>query len=107
MTRSELANRSAWRASHALQDELANHAHEPWVRAGSFRAGHHDAQLLAYRARLDIQVVQNLYVVRQKPNRHDERCPTGLVARQLPQGIAHVGLEPGLARRPTAALIHD
>ena len=38
MTRSELADRAPRRASHALQDELANHAHKAWMSTDGFRA---------------------------------------------------------------------
>ena len=60
------------------------------------RTHHVDVQLLAQLAHLNIQIVNNLHVLCQKPDRHNDHVGQRADGMKLPDAIADVGPQPRL-----------
>src|SRR5208337_2804990 len=90
-------------ARDALADQLAKHPDEPAMRTHGPRANHPKPQLLAEVHRLHVEIIENLHVVGEKPDRMDDhgRCSPIL---QVPEVIENVGLEPGILGPAASAL---
>ena len=75
---------AAARIVHALDDQFANHPHQPRMIAHGCGPHHVDAQLVAKPADLHVEVVDHFHVLRQEADRHDHEvgqapaaCATG------------------------------
>ena len=58
-------------------------------------------------ARFDVEIPEHFHVIGQEADRHDDHVARRAVGVQSAQRVADVGLEPGLSRRPAAALIGE
>src|SRR5579859_3024403 len=86
-----------------MQQHVANHADQPWMRAGGSSAYHLHVKLVAQRSRFGIKVVEHFHVIRNKSNGTDNHATdTGGVL--LAQIVADIGRKPRLRRRSATAL---
>src|SRR5205085_7516583 len=86
-----------------LKNQLADHAYELRVRADGRRADHVEADLFGETARLGVEVVEHLHVVGDEADGGDDNVRRARLF-QPAQVFADVRAEPGLRRRPGAAL---
>src|SRR6185503_4044163 len=76
------------------------------MRSGGRGAYEFHPQSACELLRFDIEIVNDLHVVRNKTNRRDDDVPNALIVK-LFQMVANVGTEPRLRRRTTAALVDN
>ena len=91
--------------AHAFLDQLADHGHEPRVRACSGGALHRDAKLVAQFGRFGVQVVEHFDVVGDEADRHDDKVRQVALRMKLFNAVAYVRLEPWLLGRAATALV--
>src|ERR1051326_8191427 len=90
----------------SLQHQLPDHLHERRMRARSRRAHHFKTQLASDVLRLEIEIVNDLHVIRHKPDGRNYQF-FHTFPRQRPQVIQNIRSKPRLHLRTTATLINE
>src|SRR3569832_441042 len=83
-----------------LYYQLPNHLHECRMRTRRLGAHHLHSNLVRHSSRLDIEIVNNLHMVRNKPDRRDHDTRHTLIT-QRPQMFTNIRSKPRLHRRST------
>ena len=89
-----------------MQNHIADHADQLWMRACRSGADHLHTKLITQRSRFRIKVIENFHVIGNKSDGTDNHAAYagGMLLAEI---IANIGRKPRLSRRAAAALVNQ
>jgi len=91
---------------HPCLKHIRHHSDKRRMIVGATDTNEIYAQVGRDPFRFDVQIIQNLHMIADKPDGRDDDCPF-TVASQLPNDVADVGFEPRIGRVAAAALVRQ